>query len=186
MSCHCNVNNQHKVLIVLLSLQSLEKCSWMGFAFHHCFVTTCSACLVFLCRCPQSGWWYHYVYGAHYCTASDSFCRLHHLEQPPLAHLLDELPFSSLALRLTNDFGKSDMVSCSKKKEWKLNPGPCRQSHLSSFKYWCPLCLWIIWLSSVFWPGSQPVTIGHLGQRPIDNVTLIDGFQRLIVCAVRL
>lgn len=84
MSCHCNVNNQHKVLIVLPSLQTLEKCSWMGSTFHHCFVTVRSACLVFLRRCPQSGWWYHYFYGAHYCTAPDSFCRLRHFEQPAL------------------------------------------------------------------------------------------------------
>lgn len=36
-------------------------------------------------------------------------------EQPPLAHFLDELGFSSSALWLTNDFVKSDMVSCRKK-----------------------------------------------------------------------
>lgn len=107
------------------------------------------------------------------------------LEQSPLAHFLDKLGFSSSALWLTNDFVKSDMVSCREKKEQKLNPGLCRQSHLSSFQYWCPLCLWIIWLSSVLWPSS-PCQIGHLGHWPVDNVILTDGFHSLIVSTVFL
>lgn len=64
-----------------------------------------------------------------------------------------------------------------------MNPSLCRQSHLSFFQYWCPLCLWIIWLSSALWPSS-PCQIGHLGQRPVDNAILIDGFHSLIVSRV--
>lgn len=142
-------------------------------------------CCVFPCQCPPCILMASLFISCHYCSVPWFILSFASLEQPPLAHFLDELGFFSSALWLTNDFVKSDMVSCRKKKEQKLNPGLCQQSHLSSFQYWCPLCLWIIWLSSVLWPSS-PCQIGHLGHRPVDNVILTDGFHSLIVSTVFL
>lgn len=79
---------------------------------------------------------------------------------------------------------ESNTVSCGmEKNEIKSRnwiPGLYRSAHLSSLQYWCPLCLWIIWLASV------------LPAQPVKSVTggrgwLIISFwlMSLIVCQLR-
>lgn len=64
---------------------------------------------------PMPTKYYHYLYHSHYCPIPDSFCHLRQWNNHPW---LFEEPrsFSSSAPWLTNDFAKSNTVSCRIKK----------------------------------------------------------------------
>lgn len=142
-------------------------------------------CFVFPCQCPPS-----ILIASLFISVIIAPCLIHFVIHVTGTTALGSL-FGEARLLLIDLMadkwlcGKRYGLLQERKKEQKLNPGFCRQSHLSSFQYWYPLCLWIIWLSSVLWPSS-PCQIGHLGQRPADNAILIDGFHSLIVSSLLL
>lgn len=150
----------------------------------HSSSTTTTTVLCFLAKAHHAFWLYHYLY--HVIIA---LCLIHFVicvtRTIALGSLFGRAWLLLIGLMADKWLYEKRYGLLQGKKEQKLNPGLCRQSHLSSFQYWCPLCLWIIWLSSVLWPSS-PCQIGHLGHRPVDNVILTDGFHSLIVSTVFL
>lgn len=128
-------------LCLTLTKKKRQPDSQTGFFLY--LVTVVLTCSVFSYQCPRSTLMVSLLISQSLLPCAWFIQSFTSPQQLPLAPFLEELGFSSPALWLTDDFVKSDMVSDEeeKKKEQKLNPGLCQQPHLSSFQYWCPLCL---------------------------------------------
>lgn len=149
-------------------------------------------------RCPEEYWLheerfcvslpvptkhYHYLYHSHYCPMPDSFCHLRHWNN---RRWLFEKPrsFSSSAPWLTNDFVKSNTVSCRIKKKgrnWILASVGHLICHLFNIDVHY---VYGLFGRLLFSGPARPVWSVTRGHGPVDNATLIDGFNSLIVSSV--
>lgn len=150
----------------------------MGFMLCHC-----SSHDVFLCQYPPNTLMVSLFISLSLLSHAWFILSFASVEQPPLAHMLEKLGFSSLALWLTNDFVKRDMVSHSKKRNrnWILASVGSLICHLFNidvhYVYGLFGCL-------LYSGPARPVRSATWGSVPVDNVTLIDGFHSLIVSTV--